>query len=73
MKARCPTPWVFSLVAPPPDRRRVAIRYYFSEAAAKSELTLVLDAASGCWKVDDLAGRKDASLRRRLQQHTYTP
>ena len=68
-------PIVFSLVASPPDRRRVAVRYLFgpdgAAEPARSELTLVLDEASQCWKVDDLAGRRDSSLRRVLQQHTY--
>ena len=68
-------PIVFSLVASPPERRRVAVRYLFGspEAAepARSELSLVLDPASQCWTVDDLAGRRNSSLRRVLQQHVY--
>jgi hypothetical protein len=65
-------PVVFSLVASPVERRRVAIRYFFGPEPARSELSLVQGAA-GCWLVDDLAGRKDTSLRRRLQQHVYDP
>ena len=64
-------PIVFSLVASPIERRRVAVRYLFESAPARSELSLVQDAGTQCWVVDDLAGRKDTSLRRRLQQHVY--
>jgi hypothetical protein len=68
-------PIVLSLVSSPPERRRVAVRYLFGppDAAepARSELSLVLDEASQCWKVDDLAGRRNSSLRRVLQQHRY--
>jgi hypothetical protein len=72
-------PVVFSLVASPIERRRVAVRYRFGSEApgspepepARSELSLVQDPATQCWLVDDLASRKDVSLRRRLQQHAY--
>ncbi len=72
-------PVVFSLVASPIERRRVAVRYRFGSEApgapepepAKSELSLTQDPATQCWLVDDLASRKDTSLRRRLQQHAY--
>lgn len=61
-------PIVFSLVASPVERRRVAIRYVFDGEPARSELSLVQDATTQCWLVDDLAGRKNTSIRRRLQQ-----
>jgi hypothetical protein len=64
-------PVIFSLVASPAERQRVAVRYRFGDDVAKSELSLVRDPVSQCWKVDDLAGRKDSSLRRVLQQHAY--
>ncbi len=72
-------PVVFSLVSSPIERRRVAVRYRFGSEApgapepesAKSELSLVQDASTRCWLVDDLASRKDVSLRRVLQQHAY--
>lgn len=65
-------PVIFSLVASPPERRRVAIRFRFEGEPARAELSLVQDAATQCWTVDDLAGRKNASLRRRLQQRHET-
>lgn len=69
--AQAEDPIVFSLVASPLDRRRVAVRYVFQGEPARAELSLVQDPATQCWRVDDLAGRKNASLRRRLQQHAY--
>jgi len=64
-------PVVFSLVASPLERRRVAVRYVFQGEPARSEVSLVQDPSTQCWRVDDLAGRKNTSLRRRLQQHAY--
>ena len=61
-------PVIFSLVASPIERRRVAIRFRFADEPARAEVSLVQDATTQCWLVDDLAGRKNASLRRRLQQ-----
>jgi len=67
-------PVIFSLVASPVERRRVAVRFRFAGEPARAELSLVEEAASGCWLVDDLAGRKNLSLRRRLQQrHDAAP
>jgi hypothetical protein len=64
-------PVVFSLVASPMERRRVAVRYRFESDVGKSELSLVQDPTTQCWQVDDLAGRRNTSLRRLLQQHAY--
>jgi len=61
-------PVIFSLVASPIERRRVAVRFRFADEPARAELSLVQDATTQCWLVDDLAGRKNASLRRRLQE-----
>ena len=61
-------PVVFSLVASPIERRRVAIRFRFDGEPARAELSLTQDPATQCWRVDDLAGRRNASLLRRLQQ-----
>jgi hypothetical protein len=61
-------PVIFSLVASPIERRRVAVRFRFGDESARAELSLVQEATTQCWLVDDLAGRKNASLRRRLQQ-----
>ena len=63
-------PVIFSLVASPIERRRVAIRFRFADEPARAELSLVQDAATQCWLVDDLAGRKNISLRRRLMEKT---
>jgi len=64
-------PVVFSLVASPIERRRVAVRFVFQGEPARAELSLVQDASTQCWLADDLAGRRNTSLRRRLQQHEY--
>lgn len=40
---------------------------------AQATLTLVKDAASGCWLLDDLVGRKGQSLRKALESYKFYP
>ena len=40
---------------------------------ATAALTLVKDATSGCWRLDDLAGRKGRSLRKAMESYKFYP
>jgi hypothetical protein len=40
---------------------------------AKATLTLLKDAASGCWLLDDLVGREGQSLRKAMESYKFYP
>lgn len=40
---------------------------------AQATLTLVKDAVSGCWLLDDLVGRKGRSLRKAMESYKFYP